>query len=90
MCDVEKMTPAAAQYIADTSDLGDDAESMTLVLLSYNTGAEWVRGTLRELRETTTMKEISALLANRKKLNWTFQNESASYVPRFFCSGHYW
>jgi membrane-bound lytic murein transglycosylase D len=40
MCDESKMTPAAAQYIADhMAELGDDAESMTLVLLSYNTGA---------------------------------------------------
>ena len=88
MCDVEKMTPAAAQYIADhMAELGDDAESMTLVLLSYNTGAEWVRGTLRELRETDHYeRNFWTLLANRDKLNWTFQNESAGYVPRFFAA----
>ena len=88
MCDVEKMTPAAAQYIADhMAELGDDAESMTLVLLSYNTGAEWVRGTLRELRETDNYeRNFWTLLANRDKLNWTFGNESAGYVPRFFAA----
>ena len=37
MCDVEKMTPAAAHYIADRmAELGEDSETMTLVLLSYN------------------------------------------------------
>ena len=88
MCDVEKMTPAAAQYIADhMADLGDDAESMTLVLLSYNTGAEWVRITLRELRETDHYeRNFWTLLANREKLRQSFQNESASYVPRFFAA----
>ena len=88
MCDVEKMTPAAAQYIADhMAELGDDAESMTLVLLSYNTGAEWVRRTLRELRETDHYeRNFWTLLANREKLKWTFQNESAGYVPRFFAA----
>ncbi|PYS63090.1 MAG: hypothetical protein DMF76_07450, partial [Acidobacteria bacterium] len=41
MCDVEKMAPAAAHYIADRmAELGDDSQSMTLVLLSYNRGAE--------------------------------------------------
>jgi hypothetical protein len=88
MCDVEKMTPAAAQYIADhMAELGDDAESMTLVLLSYNTGAEWVRGTLRDLRQTDNYeRNFWTLLANRDKLNWTFGNESAGYVPRFFAA----
>jgi hypothetical protein len=88
MCDVEKMTPAAAQYIADhMAELGDDAESMTLVLLSYNTGAQWVRDTLRELRATDNYeRNFWTLLANRDKLNWTFQNESAGYVPSFFAA----
>jgi serine/threonine protein kinase len=88
MCDVEKMTPAAAQYIADhMAELGDDAESMTLVLLSYNTGAQWVRDTLRELRATDNYeRNFWTLLANQDKLNWTFQNESAGYVPSFFAA----
>lgn len=88
MCDESKMTPAAAQYIADhMAELGDDAESMTLVLLSYNTGAEFVRSSLRDLRETDHYhRNFWTLLANRDKLNWTFQNESAGYVPRFFAA----
>jgi hypothetical protein len=88
MCDESKMTPAAAQYIADhMADLGDDAESMTLVLLSYNTGAEFVRSSLRDLRETDHyQRNFWTLLANKDKLRWTFQNESAGYVPRFFAA----
>ncbi|HKS08719.1 MAG TPA: protein kinase, partial [Pyrinomonadaceae bacterium] len=50
MCDPEKMTPAAAHYIADRmAELGEDSQSVTLVLLSYNRGAEWVRDSLRQL-----------------------------------------
>jgi serine/threonine protein kinase len=88
MCDESKMTPAAAQYIADhMADLGEDAESMTLVLLSYNTGAGFVRSSLRDLRETDHYhRNFWTLLANRDKLNWTFQNESAGYVPKFFAA----
>lgn len=88
MCDESKMTPAAAQYIADhMAELGDDAESMTLVLLSYNTGAGFVRASLRELRETDHYhRNFWTLLANRDKLNWSFQSEGAGYVPRFFAA----
>jgi hypothetical protein len=88
MCDETKMTPAAAQYIADhMAELGDDSESMTLVLLSYNTGAGLVRAWLRQLRETDDYeRNFWTLLANRDKLNPTFQNESAGYVPRFFAA----
>jgi serine/threonine protein kinase len=88
MCDEAKMTPAAAQYIADMmAELGDDAESMTLVLLSYNTGSEWVRDTLRELRETDHYRRnFWTLLANRERLRKSFQNESAHYVPNFFAA----
>jgi membrane-bound lytic murein transglycosylase MltF len=87
MCDVEKMTPAAAHYIADRmAELGDDAESMTLVLLSYNRGAEWVRDTLRRVRETGGYeRNFWTLFANRDKLGDAFKKE-AGYVPRFFAA----
>ena len=86
MCDVEKMTPAAAHYIADRmAELGEDSESVTLVLLSYNRGAEWVRDTLRELRATENYeRNFWTLLANRETLDDIFRNENAGYVPRFF------
>jgi serine/threonine protein kinase len=88
MCDAEKMTPAAAAYIADhMAELGDDAESMTLVLLSYNRGAEWVRSTLRELRDTEGYeRNFWTLFAHRAQLDEGFRRESAVYVPNFFAA----
>src|SRR2546427_834438 len=89
MCDVEKMAPAAAHYLADRmAELGDDSQSMTLVLLSYNRGAESVREALRRLRETDSHYERNfwTLFANRDKLDDTFRNESAFYVPSFFAA----
>src|SRR5258706_11127446 len=48
MCDVEKMTPAAADYIADRmAELGEDSETMTLVLVSYDKAAGFVTDNLR-------------------------------------------
>jgi serine/threonine protein kinase len=89
MCDVNKMAPAAAHYIADRmAELGDDAQSMTLVLLSYNRGENSVRDSLRQLRETDANYERNfwTLFANRSKLDQTFQKESAWYVPQFFAA----
>ena len=88
MCDADKMTPAAAQYIADMmAELGEDSESLTLVLLSYNRGAEWVRDTLRQLRGTENYeRNFWTLLANRETLDDGFRDESAGYVPSFFAA----
>ena len=89
MCDVNKMAPAAAHYIADRmAELGDDAQSMTLVLLSYNRGSTAVLDALRLLRETDVNYERNfwTLFANRDKLDQTFQQESAYYVPAFFAA----
>jgi serine/threonine protein kinase len=89
MCDVDKMTPAAAHYIADRmAELGDDSQSMTLVLLSYNSGTDPVLDALRRLRETDTNYERNfwTLYANRDKLDEGFRNESAGYVPAFFAA----
>jgi membrane-bound lytic murein transglycosylase MltF len=89
MCDVDKMTPAAAHYIADRmAELGDDSQSMTLVLLSYNSGTDPVLGALRRLRESDSNYERNfwTLYANRDKLNQGFRNESAYYVPAFFAA----
>jgi serine/threonine protein kinase/septum formation topological specificity factor MinE len=85
MCDEEKMTPAAAHYIADRmAELGEDSESLTLVLLSYNRGPDWVRDTLRQLRGTKNYeRNFWTLLANREALD-DFNRESAGYVPMFF------
>jgi serine/threonine protein kinase len=89
MCDVQKMAPAAAHFIADRmAELGDDAQSMTLVLLSYNRGEDSVRESLRRLRETDANYERNfwTLFANRDKLDEGFQRESAWYVPEFFAA----
>jgi membrane-bound lytic murein transglycosylase MltF len=88
MCNAEKMTPAAAHYMADhMAELGDDAESMTLVLLSYNTGATWVRSTLRELRDTNDyQRNFWTLYAHRDQLDESFRKEGAGYVPSFFAA----
>jgi len=88
MCDAEKMTPAAAHYMADRiAELGDDAQSLTLVLLSYTTGAEWVRETLRKLRETGNYdRNFWTMFDKRKELGDKFQNEVAGYVPQFFAA----
>src|SRR6185295_3530140 len=89
MCDVEKMSPAAAHYIADRmAELGDDSQSMTLVVLSYNRGPDGVVDALRMLRETDANYERNfwTLFANRDKLDESFQKESAWYVPEFFAA----
>ena len=86
MCDVNKMAPAAAHYIADRmAELGDDSQSMTLVLLSYNQGTNSVLDGLRRLRETDADFERNywTLFANRESLGESFR-ESAAYVPGFF------
>ncbi|HKR59860.1 MAG TPA: protein kinase [Pyrinomonadaceae bacterium] len=87
-CDVKQAAPAAAGYIADhMAELGDDAQSMTLVLLSYNTGPAWIRGSLRQLRETQDYKRTFwTLFKNRERLDESFRNEGAGYVPTFFAA----
>ncbi|HEY0727143.1 MAG TPA: serine/threonine-protein kinase [Pyrinomonadaceae bacterium] len=88
MCDAEKMAPAAAHYIADRmAELGEDSQSVTLVLLSYNRGAEWVRDSLRQLRGTENYaRNYWTLLANRDSLDEAFRNETERYVPSFFAA----
>ena len=89
MCDAEKMAPAAAHYIADRmAELGDDSQSMTLVVLSYNRGPDGVVDALRMLRETDANYERNfwTLFANRDKLDESFRRESVGYVPAFFAA----
>src|SRR5438045_6069035 len=89
MCDVQQTAPDAVHYIAARmAELGDDSQSMTLVLLSYNRGDEAVRDALRQLRETDANYERNfwTLFANRQKLDAGFQRESSGYVPNFFAA----
>ncbi len=88
MCNAEKVAPAAANYIADRmAELGEDSESMTLVLLSYNRGAESVRNNLRQVRGTENYaRNFWTLFAHRDELDDAFRNEGAHYVPSFFAA----
>jgi serine/threonine protein kinase len=88
MCDVEKVAPAAAHYIADRmAELGEDSQSVTLVLVSYNRGVGWVFESLRQLRSTENYeRNFWTLLANRDKLDEGFRKETAGYVPSFFAA----
>jgi hypothetical protein len=88
MCNVEKMAPAAAHFFADRmAELGEDSGSITLVLLSYNRGAESVRDILRQLRGTENYeRNFWTLLASRESLDEVLRDESAGYVPRFFAA----
>jgi peptidoglycan lytic transglycosylase D len=88
LCDVKQEAPAAARYIADhMAELGDDAQSMTLVILSYNRGAQWVRGTLRQLRDSGDYERTFwTLYKNRERLDKSFQSEGVGYVPMFFAA----
>jgi serine/threonine protein kinase len=88
MCDVEKMTPAAAHYIADRmAELGEDSQSMTLVLLSYNRGVSGVLDPLRRLREKDNYeRNFWTLYAHRDQMDDQFRKEGAAYVPEFFAA----
>ena len=88
MCDIEKMTPAAAEYVADRmAELGEDSQSMTLVLLSYNRGAPSVLNALVQLRSVENFeRNFWTLFAHRDRLDESFRNESAGYVPMFFAA----
>jgi hypothetical protein len=69
------------------AELGEDSGSITLVLLSYNRGAEGVREGLRQLRGTDNYeRNFWTLLANGKTLDEIFNDENASYVPSFFAA----
>lgn len=87
MCDVEKMAPAAAHYIADRmAELGEDSQTMTLVLLSYNQGPGFVTDTLRQLRDTDNyQRNFWTIYAHRDQLSDNFRRE-AGYVPDFFAA----
>jgi hypothetical protein len=60
---------------------------MTLVLLSYNRGPEWVRDSLRQLRGIEDFqRNFWTLFTHRNELDDVFRNENAGYVPRFFAA----
>jgi hypothetical protein len=60
---------------------------MNLVLLSYTTGAQFVRTALRELRDAGEYdRNFWTLYAHREQLGKNFSEEGAWYVPNFFAA----
>lgn len=88
-CDIEKVAPAAARYIADLGvEFGNDSNSMTLVVLSFVNGPDAVRSYLRQLHgeDPTLERSFWTLNENAEKLGMRFQHEGAKYVPKFFAA----
>lgn len=89
LCNIEKVAPAAADYIADRMvEFGADSMSMTLVLASFNRAPDAIRRDLRMLRRDNPNIERSfwTLFDNAHKLDNFFRNESVNYVPKFFAA----
>ena len=88
LLDVEKSADAAARYITDSvAEFKDDPMKEALALLAYNRGAGRTARDLKvSLNEQNRKCSICALNADRSKLDETFRNESAYYVPLFFAA----
>lgn len=87
-CDIEKMAPAAAEYMSDRiAEFGADSSSMTLVLLSYNTSPDSVRRDLREVRRKfrSTDRSFWTLLAHQDDFD-VFRDYNVNYVTSFFAA----
>jgi serine/threonine protein kinase len=88
-CDVEKIIPAAAEYIADRIfEFGSDSMSMTLAIYSFNVNPDSIRSNLSKLRSDNRNIERSfwALFENADKLDMYFREEGINYVPKFFAA----
>lgn len=89
LCNIEKIAPAAADYIADRMvEFGADSMSMTLVLVSFNRSPDSIRRDLRLLRRDNPNIERSfwTLFDNADKLDVFFRTENVNYVPKFFAA----
>lgn len=85
---VEKMSVAAARYIADRiAEFGTDPMSVALGIAGYNRSPDSVRGDLNTVMNSRN-KERSfwTLVANSNKLDRWFQGENIKYVPKFFAA----
>ncbi|MGH9763965.1 MAG: FHA domain-containing protein [Blastocatellia bacterium] len=87
-CDVEKMAPVAARYIADRlSEFGTDAVGVSLAIAGYNRSPDSVRRDLYNVIDPNNReRSFWTLVANKAKLDQWFQDENVSYVPRFFAA----
>jgi pSer/pThr/pTyr-binding forkhead associated (FHA) protein len=85
-CDVKKMAPAAADYIAKRiSEFGPDAIGVGLSIAGYNRDPNSVRRDLTNVVNSEN-KERSfwTLVANQDKLDVYFQKENINYVIRLY------
>lgn len=87
-CDVKKMSPAAAHYIADRiTEFGPDAMSVALGIAGYNRSPDSVRRDLHDvINSNNRERSFWTLVANSDKLDRPFQNENIKYVPKFFAA----
>jgi len=87
-CDVRKMTPIAARYIADRlSEFGTDAVGVSLSIAGYNRSPDSVRRDLyNTIDPNNRERSFWTLVANKGKLDEWFQTENIAYVPRFFAA----
>jgi membrane-bound lytic murein transglycosylase D len=88
LLDVPKSADAAARYISKNLDqFKDDPMREALALLAYNRGEQQTARDLELLVNDKNRKcSICALMADRNKLDKSFQAESVYYVPRFFAA----
>ncbi len=87
-CDVKKMSPAAANYMADRiTEFGPDAMSVALAIAGYNRSPDSVRRDLHDvINSENRERSFWTLVANSTKLDRPFQNENIKYVPKFFAA----
>jgi len=85
---VNKMSDAAAHYIADRiSEFGTDPMSVALCIAGYNRSPDSVRNDLQSVMNSAN-KERSfwTLVTNSDKLDHWFQGENIKYVPKYFAA----
>jgi soluble lytic murein transglycosylase-like protein len=85
---VNKMSDAAAHYIADRiSEFGTDPMSVALCIAGYNRSPDSVRSDLQSVMNSSN-KERSfwTLVTNSDKLDHWFQGENIKYVPKYFAA----
>jgi hypothetical protein len=85
---VDKMSSAAASYIADRiAEFGTDPMSVALCIAGYNRNPDSVRNDLQSVMNSSN-KERSfwTLVTNSNKLDKWFQGENIKYVPKYFAA----
>ncbi|HEU4768510.1 MAG TPA: transglycosylase SLT domain-containing protein [Pyrinomonadaceae bacterium] len=85
---VEKMSKAAAHYVADRiAEFGTDPMSVALCIAGYNRNPDSVRNDLQSVMNSAN-KERSfwTLVTNSNKLDKWFQGENIKYVPKYFAA----